>query len=563
MADIDGYLKIIREGTDGDSVRDAIIDCMNAINQDGYIKRVPVEKVHDMGDDSSWDYTMKAPNGQAYSQVHIVVTREGGSGSETKSVGKTVVVNNETPPGEIRPEEGEYIECVDVQTDFSSLMSDDIVENVVINRSMLAYDERYPKGGTYSCAIDGWKAMQSITFEDIAGTGSGGTIGPGGVIYYNVKFVGIDGKQIGDTISVPANGSISDVGKVPPQEGAYSNLPATDPKTGAPFDGWSGGNYASVTKDLTLTPIYKFHSGEGGSIEADWEDIIAHPGDFEVGGTKVYTNLSVDIPEITLFSGASNSSGNQPKQATFAATRVPGGAFSVEFMIVARNELGSHLTFLSTQPVKLWTMTREWDHDTDRWNVVSGHYGTDQYHTSIFQKFLDNVFLPMMFKNHKLNNAIIAVRKKTHAIQSIDITESMYNQGESYINNIQSNIKLWMPAMSELRHLCGDAMNDHRLADNYSIKNENFWQTDESGAIVYTDWKPKNLYTYGNDVYIPTRTLNLSSGMNSGIGYRCSNIFWNSPQSLEDLTPENAYVVNNGYFGNVNYSPGFYLGFCI
>lgn len=234
MADIDGYLKIIREGTDGDSVRDAIIDCMNAINQDGYIKRVPVEKVHDMGEDSSWDYTMKAPNGQAYSQVHIVVTRSGGSGSETKSVGKTVVVTNETPPGEIRPEEGEYIECVDVQTDFSLLLSDDIIDNVVINRSMLAADPAYPKGGTYMCNIDGYSAMRSITFEDIAGTGSAGTIGPGGVTYFEVKFNGIDGKQIGDTISVPAYGSIAQLGKVPPEPGKYANLPRTDPKTDAP-----------------------------------------------------------------------------------------------------------------------------------------------------------------------------------------------------------------------------------------------------------------------------------------------------------------------------------------
>lgn len=282
MAEIDGYLDLIRNATDGETVRDAIINCMNFINQDGYIKRVPKEIVHEMGDDESWDHTVKAASGEAFSQVHLLITH--GSGSDVKrEKAIQVLVNNETENQTITPKDDEYISEVTVDLDFSKVMDDDIEDNIVITRGDLYSDDRYPDGGTFAASQIGASAMKSITFKDVAGTG-GGVIGPGGVRYFKVTFYHADKVTVLDTVTVQEDCD----GAAALGDAKIKEMTSKIPK-GQSFQGWEP-DVKHVKHDMKkVTPIInKDVINAGDEISDTWEEIAACRGSkYSIGQWKL------------------------------------------------------------------------------------------------------------------------------------------------------------------------------------------------------------------------------------------------------------------------------------
>ena len=284
MAEIDGYLDLIRNATDGETVRDAIINCMNFINQDGYVKRVPKEIVHEMGEDETWDHTVKAASGEAFSQVHLLITR--GSGSvETKEKAVNFLVTNETANDTYYPKDydGDYFDEVKVDIDWDSMMDDDIQDNIVISRDDLYNDERYPEGGTFSAEDLGYSAMRSITFVDIKGTG-GGVIGPGGVRYFKVTFYHADKVTVLDTVTVQEDCDASAV----LGDAKIKEMTSKIPK-GQSFQGWEP-DVKHVKHDMKkVTPIInKDIINAGDEIGDTWEEIAACRGSkYSIGQWKL------------------------------------------------------------------------------------------------------------------------------------------------------------------------------------------------------------------------------------------------------------------------------------
>jgi hypothetical protein len=121
MADISGYLKIISGASSGEAVRDAIVNCMRAINSDAAIK------VTSLLITKADNVTYKAGVGQAYKNVTVNISGSGESDPEKTYKFASCTVTEGTGNGTITPtdlgyDENTYFDKVEVAIDWESIM---------------------------------------------------------------------------------------------------------------------------------------------------------------------------------------------------------------------------------------------------------------------------------------------------------------------------------------------------------------------------------------------------------------------------------------------------------
>lgn len=261
MADIDNYINTIKNAVDGDTVRDAIIGCMNEINKDSafVVKSYAINKKL-----SNANGTYRAPSGEVWKDVTLNITNDDGSEVPTTTQAYDITINNDTENKVWNAEEehGKGARWGNITVDLDwSRGSETIADNVVISTDDLD-DE-----GTWHAEVwagDGSiSATRSLTFSNVDPVKSkGGYIGEGGQTMYPITFKDYDGTTLGKKDY--ASGTHYD------WTDSNGNHPS---RPGYTFSGWSGTGIAD--REQTVYAQYTNPSLVIGEIADDWSVIVS------------------------------------------------------------------------------------------------------------------------------------------------------------------------------------------------------------------------------------------------------------------------------------------------
>lgn len=547
MADINGYLDIIKNATNGDSVRDAIINCMNEINKDSAFTvtdKVISGKISEINNGSP--YT--APSGQVWKHVTLNIQQESGEdypASNTKVV--DFEVNDNTPNGEYTAGEGEEYGTIIVNVSHAGEW-EGIVDNVAI--STLDLDDT----NTYHASSQGYTAVKSVTFTNVnAAESRGGRIGPGGVAEYPVRFhkskPPTGNGELIQTIWVSSGGTAE-----------YSKQMPPDDNPDGQFSGWNP-SPVGVTSELDCYPTYSSGSIGHDTITDDWATIVANGGaPYNLGNVKTLVVSSA------LFRGKVLTSAiRQDKDGAVDYWRAtaPDGyiSYSLPMMLVAKGEGNTRSTWLSTVPFDGNAVLNK---DRNAYNIidVSGqthsayraailqaraYIGSSQIERCIddwgscyLNQWLNSCFyqtLPTV-----LRNGIVAVSKNYKGILDHNAQKDSGNQ---IIEKTCTDNKIWIPSVKELSGFLGDA--------TISGATESM----ESGGIDYTassGWWPEStarIYTRS----LLTRTWNSDSE---------AMLYASTDEETGEIYCPSGGMATGGVFGVYSGSRyGYYIGFCL
>ncbi|MBO7450916.1 MAG: hypothetical protein J6U54_11175 [Clostridiales bacterium] len=467
MADIEGYLDIIRTASSGESVRDAIIQCMNDINQDSALE---LTKLVITGKLSQVNHSWKPGTGKAYSMVSLQVSPDDGSDVPTTNTltYEEFNVNNDTTAGRHAAPEGTVYNAVNVNIDFSQY-EEGIADNITISVDDLEADH------TYSAVSQGYNAMKKITLTgaaiDKAIEEKGGSIGPDGATYYPCTFYSDTGKQsVMQTVSVREGDDAA----------AYITKDPTPP-TGKVLNGWSP-DTRNVKSKKEFIPKWADQSGtQVGEIADSW-DVIFESGSatYGVGSWKNVDFVGGTVGPRT-FSSAVNIPGapasEQPKYEFPKLTLI---SKSVPFMQVAQGERGTVSTWVSMEP--FYILARDVNNNS-YYNPVpygyqNGNYGFDYWETSYFKRVLNEIIFTRL--DSRVSAHVVDVTKATKGAKSNTVTSATINADDNSLSTRTANAKLWIPSYGEIH---GFYTTENRNF-NGTYKDPNLW-IDEPGSIDY------------------------------------------------------------------------------
>lgn len=406
MANIDPYLDIIRNGSDGDNVRDAIINCMNEINKDSDFKilsKVIQCKLSEL------NKRYEAKSGQVWKDVTIEVTDDSGNPIDTGDI--TVddfTVNNETVNGKYTAEQGHQWGDIIVDIDWNSTM-DDIEDNIVITMGNL--DET----GTFSASTIGKNGFRSITFSDAAAA-SGGTVGPGGVVTFDINFLDDDGVTKIGSKKIALNNPID-----------YMPHPT---KAGKVFDKWEGDTKA--VRNTSVTAHYSEPIRDLQEITDEWDVIVTKSGSYPIGSFK---SLEISLTNLDYLTDHRIF----PDQVDMPTEGMYEYAMSCYMIKVANGEGGSASSWISTYPTFNYYGKLVPPHITNY-----EQYDSDGYHkqydkcSALIWLNSDDRFLKLL--PMPLKNALMSVPKYF----------KYQNTGTGQLSNRPYNSKIWIPSIKEL-----------------------------------------------------------------------------------------------------------------
>ena len=537
---IDPYLQIILKASSGEYVRDAICNCMSAINKD---TNFTVKNKDITTKLSQLNKTYSAPEGTVWKQVTLNVTDD--SGEEEKPLNNGAIntidfeVNNSTENRtyNAKEEHGENAQWGDiiVNVDHSGEW-EGIADNVVISSADL-YE------GTFHAEDRGYTAVKSVTFSDAKSvTERGGTIGQGGVPVFPVIFYNdVNKSSVNEKLTV-AEGADATIYKVKPNP--------VDTVGGLPFAGWSPSD-TRVHSAMSFTPIFKAGTHGEGEYAGDWNDM-------QIGQWKsvtvpiVRTNASAKI----LYSGIKEpSDGTTPCHYDIHdSSEYQDGAYYspivIPFMKVAEG------TFLSTRAVSLNRNTFAPLHTNDIVpNIigVNNVNGWDHWNTSYAKQFLEKVLLPLFPIN--LKQRIKAVRKDTKGSNTA-LTRSEHNHDDATSTIVSSLDTLWVPSLAEVWSFdnVANSLTDPSYLDlssgaSYDI----MWNTKESGtdyAASCPEWVEavkQNYPTTSGDVKLLLRSSMHGWARNAGsssyffyaLRKRQGSTVWNMNDGNPEMSFEN------------------------
>lgn len=441
MASISPYLQIIRESIDGEQVRDAIINCMNEINKDAAF--IVKSKVISGTLSEKGHATYRAESGEVWKDVTLNITADDGSEVPQTVTRHDWEVNNDTINQEYTAKElfGDNTEfgTITVNLDFTR-GAESIADNIIITTFDL--DEH----STWHAEADGrYSAVRSITFSNVDVAGSrGGTVGPGGKIYYDVSFMDDDGKMLGQPQKVIAGGSAVE--------------PTDKPtKAGKVLIGWDP-EIDNVRYSFTAKPRWKSPAIIGGAT-VYLEDVLRSRGADQAFGD--HFDLRVENAKIPYEACAALGFDTGGATGTFDYTLTTG------FFKVAEGEDSSTSTWLSyyslaDYPGRSGTSSL----------CPFTHSDRTSYKDSLFRKFLNSILYTYVIPS-ELKNTIKTVAKQ-HAVQRSGIVIVDY-----------TNDKLWNPSFRELSIIADGKETD----PDYSWYN---YYKKPSGAIQYFENIGKN-----------------------------------------------------------------------
>jgi len=424
MAEISGHLKIIKDASNGEDVRDAIINCMNEINKDSAFKvtnKTISEKL------SNINKTYSAPAGQVWKQVTLDIQDD--TSGETINKGNQTSydfeVNNYTAPGtyDAKTEHGENAVWgnIIVNVDHSGEW-DGIVDNVVISTSDL--DET----GTYSASTQGLTAVKSITFSDVDPvTAGGGYRDSNDRVVYPMTFDAGKDAEFPDTHKQTKKKDM--------YAGDSIDITPHPVKTGFTFSGWVsdfGGN-GTVNRSETVKANWTSGNVVEGETPYNWTEIIMNKGRQVAIGEYKSLEIDVNIPysaDVGLFNDLPQVC---PKDHNYEGTYHYYALFL--FVKVATGEGGTESTFVTMLPAFMDQAPIP-SHIVEYDERKGDGYMPSDYGQSVKMQWLNSVFLDYCMSTFK--TMISPVQKFYRFTNPVGINV-----------NKTANYKIWLPSVRE------------------------------------------------------------------------------------------------------------------
>lgn len=514
MADISGYLNNIRNAASGETVRDAIIQCLNKINSDNPTKTKPLNVT------ANGTYT--SDTGYAYNPVTVNVP-SGGSSSYTFE--ELEVTEN----GEYEPEE-ENVMFNKVTVEVPQFAKD-LMESFTITQN-----------GEYEALLDGYDGYAKVIVNVNEATGDG----PFTVQFYDAE------KRLIATETVNKYGSAS-----------CRLLDGTE-IGGQYYKGWNP-SPTNVTRDLKCYPIYGDYIINPGEISDSWETIVADGGaHYDIGAFK---SIVFDVPATTIE--------HYVKEGFYydynGIHYIPTNAFSVAMDVVkvAEGEDGSSSTWLSTGCINpvinsvygipgVYGYTMGTDGNRPVYYLGNGFaqiaykpysiFYNQDWSNSIIREFLNSYFL--YYLPLPLQTAIKQVNKSYRGINTSSGSDLTLVEKTSLD-------KLWVPSIKELYSQITSNVNPDKQLSGFSNRYATINSFKENTGIDYSAiYAP----TYSNtgDRSFALRTAALPSDTSKGADFlvTCRN------DPVIEICPA---IPSNYYGGQANHycCNWFPFGFCL
>ena len=592
-ADIRKYLDIIRNANSGESVRDAIINCMRDINAESAIRatNLVITKADNV--------THTAPKGFAFKNVTVNIDSEGENDPDKTYIYKELAITNQEDNGEYPPPD-------EPNTAYNRVIvkiEDDAITTTIADELEMTHTTTDPTSGRkyWEPMLDseGYTAVKRVWIGTGAGInlpdypgGSGSTPGTGGSGPFVVTFVNEIGRRIASVEGIQSGNS---VWQTDPELNTKLQGNYAESVSGKTFSGWkcsNGGNLDSVISNFTASPDYTYTTG-GGTISKSWTEIIANKGaDLALGSTKAVISDQITmqnpIPSFSVTSDCSvDEAGNHHTLIFPKITSIPAGKFNLDFMVVAHGEGNTTTTFLSTMPLPYNNfMSSIYNYDTmvthtpseiPDWiwpysaaQNVSTNYGCEDIVGSVYYKSLMRVLYYLLPK--ELKDAVKTCSTKCQYI----LTQP--NVGRNQIRSTPAaawtslgqrggtNEKCWIPSYGELTSLCSVATKNH-TTDGSVYYGEYAWKPESTQSVGYgtvkdysaAGWVPANSAT--DYRRICTRSTYIGNSMHGliDVGGRYINI--NSTQDpsvdIKDRVEFSFGSIQDGGTDRI------YFGFCI
>lgn len=552
MADIEGYLDIIRTASSGESVRDAIIQCMNDINQDSALE---LTKLVITGKLSQVNHSWKPGTGKAYSMVSLQVSPDDGSDVPTTNTltYEEFNVNNDTTAGRHAAPEGTVYNAVNVNIDFSQY-EEGIADNITISVDDLESDH------TYSATREGYNAMKKITLTgaaiDKAIEEKGGYIGPDGATYFPCTFYKDTGKQE----------VFQYVPDVRQGDDAASYLKKSpEAPEGQVFNGWTP-DTRNVKSKMEYTPKWASQSGvQPGEIADTWDEIFqSGSSTYGIGSWKNVDFHRGAIGPYTFVSAVTSQYGGG-EHPTYDFPKVTVNAKTVPFMQVAQGENGSVSTWVSMEPF-YWIGTNSEGQPYQSgfpYGYNNFDAGNDYWETSYLNQFLNNFVYRLMDKD--VSSHIVNVKKATKGAKNLNVTRDSIVADDNSMSTRTANAKIWIPSYGEIHGFFTEQTRDTFDNGAYNYKDPNLW-IEEPGNLDYYTRCPEFAAIIDQKA---AATPNGSLAM-----ILRTQIAIQPPRSYWQMTSTNAIITstdpNVRYYGGgpsdirvFQGNNGLYIGFCL
>ena len=236
MANISSYLNTIRTAASGESVRTAIVNCLNAINRDN-----PVTV---QGKTITANGTYTAEGGIAFNPVTVQVPTGGPDSYKFQDIKIT--------------ENGEY------QAEEENTYYDKVTVAVPQFANDLMEERKITKNGEYEALLDGYDGYAKVVV-DVSGIDTD---------TFTCAFVDENGTPLRIVPNIPSGGWCSDNGLRPASA------------TGKPFQGWNPAPN-NIRYNIICRPTYYEPQQAVGEITDDWATIVANKGEpYPIGAYK-------------------------------------------------------------------------------------------------------------------------------------------------------------------------------------------------------------------------------------------------------------------------------------
>lgn len=576
---IENYLKVIRTANSGETVRDAIINCMRDINADSAIRSTNLVIT------SADNVTHTAPKGYAFKNVTVNINNEGTNDPSNTYRYEELSVTLGTPNGTYPPESQENVAYSKVIVE---LDQDAISSTIVGEEATMTYTQTDPTTGKkfwmpqfdsdYEAVKLVWIGSGSgVNLPDYpyapgSGGGQGGENGPYVVTFYNEK-----GTQILSVKNVPKYGSVytTEPNILSLLAGRYAGE-----YNGKLFSGWTcsgGGSLEYVTSNITAKPNYTFQT-PAGTIEKSWNEIMLNKGaDLGIGSTIQLISEEATIPAMNLSSYATCYESGDHATALFPSKHVSGGAFNVQLMVVAHGEGGTTTTFLATNGLinsflySIYDFTNEVGFmpqgESHNPYIRNTNYGCDDMVGCIYYKILTKAIYYLM--PDILKDNIKQCSTKSHyglTSSSIDIRKVRQQSAQPWTSNItRGGDKIWLPSYGELRGFAADAIANERANDVIS-SDPNLFKPESSGGyssvVDYGSvWVPSDAPTGGAAKMIATRSTLFGASRTVPTSFHNFGLLIHNYTGSEDI--RTCVDITYAGSGGLNYDDQVYFGFCI
>ena len=486
MAEIDTYLNTIANSTDGEKVRDAIINCMNEINKDTKFKVLSKVITHHVGTDNTHYY---AGSGKVWKDVTLdIVLPDGSSEEQTGTSTVDFTVNNSTENGDYPPESGTKWGTIHVDIDWSQYANEDIGEIAEITTDEL------DANSTFHAETYGFSAIRAVKFSNVRSTGNA-IIGPGNQPSYNIQYKNEAGALMDEQL-VPAGENAGDYykGTVPPDTGRSGILYWSPDSSKRVYKHYTGAN--------ALVAHYSYSAGGGDTVTDSWEQIVSNGGkNVKIGDHKVLVlaeDRTVSIPEKTFelmsfyINPETHESTDQKWRVKAEAKQYSG--IAIDMVCVGKGEPGSSTSWVSAGTINLphaQLMKPDgelqggyvWGLDFSSQNDSNFILTTDWEDSAIRQYMNTNEFLDLF--PAEVKSAIKMITKAFYGISSHTAPNRL--QDITIMRKTKAS-RIWIPSCSEFRSIFNGTFNEDHCGARYPMT----YYTLDTTQANYTDYYTLN-----------------------------------------------------------------------